>query len=65
MVRFKAQGTQRRFPPKYNGNIFKTIQTTFRSPEMHSKSDSKGRYKNLYLFCHPVGNSIAFLNRKF
>ena len=29
MVRFKAQGTQRRFRPKYNGHTFKAVQSTF------------------------------------
>ena len=65
MVRFKAQGTQRRFPPKYNGKQgYPEYFCTFTSLEIHSKSDPKRRYKNLFLFGHPVENSITFLNWK-
>ena len=57
MVRFKAQGTQRRFPSKYNGNQgYAEYFCTFTSLEIHSKSDPKRRYKNLFMFGHPVEN---------
>ena len=42
----RQRDTQRRFPPKYNANIFKTIQSTFRSLEMHST----GCFKSLFRF---------------
>ena len=64
MVRFKAHGDPTTVSPKYHGNIFKTIQSTFRSLEIHFKSDSKRRYKNLCLFGNPMGNSITVLNPK-
>ena len=52
MVRFKAQGTQRRFPPKYNGNQgYPEYFCTFTSLEIHSKSDPKRRYKNVRSSC--------------
>ena len=66
MVQFKAQDTQRPFPPKYNGNQGDPEYfCTFRSLEMHSQSDPKLCYKNFYLFGHPVENSIIFLLANF
>ena len=53
MVRFKAQGTQRRFPPKYNGNQgYPEYFCTFTSLEIHSKSDPSGAIK--MCFCSVI-----------
>ena len=41
----RQRDTQRRFPPKYNANIFKTIQSTFRSLEMHSTGCFKSSFR--------------------
>ena len=41
----RQRDTQRRFPPKYNTNILKTIQSTFRSLEMHSTGCFKSSFR--------------------
>ena len=56
----RQRDTQRRFPPKYNTNILKTIQSTFRSLEMHST----GCFKSSFRFFIRL-NFTNFLKKPF
>ena len=50
LLRPWSSSTQRRFPPKFIKTVIKAIQSTFRSPEIHSKR----RYKIFVsVFGHP------------